>query len=36
MAKFDKEIKNDWNYEIMSLNYTGNCDSEFLICEDFY
>ena len=32
-AKFDK---NDWIYEIESLNYTGDCISEYFVCEEFY
>lgn len=36
MTKFDRDNSNDWNYEIISLNYTGSCDSEIVFCEEFY
>ncbi|CAD8153156.1 unnamed protein product [Paramecium octaurelia] len=36
MARFDRDNRDDWNYEILSLNYTGNCDSDLLLCEQFY
>ncbi|CAD8063168.1 unnamed protein product [Paramecium sonneborni] len=33
IAKFNKK---DWNYEILSLNYLGECISDFFVCEQFY
>ncbi|CAK75938.1 unnamed protein product (macronuclear) [Paramecium tetraurelia] len=36
MARFDRNEREDWSYEILSLNYTGNCNSDLLLCEQFY